>query len=140
MITRELADEAAVLALGAELGTWRLGSELVFLHGTLGAGKTTLVRGYLRSLGYQGAVKSPTYTLLESYEFEALRVYHFDFYRIIDPGELGYIGIDELMAEQAVKLVEWPAMAGDKLPPADIEIRLKMAATGRCASIVDRRG
>ena len=139
-MTRELADEAATLALGAELGAWRLRSELVFLHGALGAGKTTLVRGYLRSLGYRGAVKSPTYTLLESYEFETLRVLHFDFYRIIDPGELGYIGIDELMAEDAVKLVEWPAMAGDKLPPADVEIRLRMAATGRCASIVDRRG
>ena len=78
MTTRELADEAATLALGAELGEWQLRSELVFLHGDLGAGKTTLVRGYLRSLGHQEAVKSPTYTLLESYELAALRVFHFD--------------------------------------------------------------
>ena len=103
-------------------------------------GKTTLVRGYLRSLGFRGAVKSPTYTLLESYELPTLRVFHFDFYRIIDPLELGYIGIDDLMAENAVKLVEWPAKAGDKLPPADIEIRLQLAATGRRASIRDCRG
>ena len=140
MTTRELADEAATLALGAELGEWRLRSELVFLHGDLGAGKTTLVRGYLRSLGHQGAVKSPTYTLLESYELAALQVFHFDFYRILDPRELGYIGIDDLMAEQAVKLVEWPAKAGDQLPAADIEICLQLAGTGRCASIVDHRG
>ena len=140
MINRELADEAATLALGAELKGWGLRSELVFLHGDLGAGKTTLVRGYLRSLGHQGAVKSPTYTLLESYECENLRVFHFDFYRIVDPRELDYIGIDDLMAEQAVKLVEWPARAGDKLPPADMEIRLQLAGMGRRADVVDCRG
>ena len=140
MKTRELASEADTLALGAELAGWDLRSELVFLHGDLGAGKTTLVRGYLRALGYQGAVKSPTYTLLESYQLKALRVFHFDFYRIIDPLELGYIGIDELMAERAVKLVEWPAKAGDKLPTADIEIRLQLTGTGRRADILDCRG
>ena len=135
----QLPDEAATLALGARLAALDLASELIFLHGDLGAGKTTLVRGYLRALGYEGAVKSPTYTLLESYEFKRLRIYHFDFYRIDDPRELGYMGIDELMQAPAVKLVEWPDKAGDRLPAADMEVRLEVAGKGRHASIADHR-
>ena len=134
-----LADEAATLAFGAELAAADLSSELVFLHGDLGAGKTTLVRGLLTALGHRGAVKSPTYTLLESYDVAGLRILHFDFYRIFDPRELGYIGIDELLEEPAVKLVEWPARAGDKLPPADIDIWLRIAGTGRHVELVDHR-
>ncbi len=140
MMRRDLPDESATLALGAELAGWGLRSELVFLRGDLGAGKTTLVRGYLRSLGHRGAVKSPTYTLLESYDLKGLRVLHFDFYRIFDPRELGYIGIGELMAEQAVKLVEWPDKAGDQLPPADIDIQLQWSGAGRHVQVVDCRG
>lgn len=134
-----LADEAATLAFGGRLAAFGLASELVYLHGDLGVGKTTLVRGLLRALGHEGAVKSPTYTLLESYRIGALRILHFDFYRIFDPRELGYIGIDELMAERAVKLVEWPARAGDKLPPADIEVYLSIAGAGRHVELVDQR-
>ena len=136
---RLLVDEAATLAYGAELATLGLASALVFLHGDLGAGKTTLVRGYLRALGHQGAVKSPTYTLLETYSLAGVTIYHFDFYRIFDPRELGYMGLEELLAEPAVKLVEWPSKAGDKLPPADIEVRLCSAGEGRCAAAVDHR-
>ena len=154
-----LEDEDATLALGARLAGAGLASELVFLHGDLGAGKTTLVRGFLRALGHEGAVKSPTYTLLETYETRPLRsrapfrargrggsdaslilhVYHFDFYRIVDPRELGYMGIDELVSAPAVKLVEWPSHAGDRLPKPDIEVRLKVAGAHRCADIVDHR-
>ena len=134
-----LEDEAATLAFGARLADSRLSSELVFLHGDLGAGKTTLVRGYLRALGHLGSVKSPTYTLLESYEIGVLRVYHFDFYRIVDPRELGYIGIDDLMGERAVKLVEWPANAGDRLPAADMEVRLGIEGVGRRVEVIDHR-
>ncbi len=136
---RYLPDEAATLAFGARLADLALSNELVLLHGDLGAGKTTLVRGYLRALGFGGAVKSPTYTLLESYEIGSRKVYHFDFYRIVDPRELGYIGIDDLMGEQAVKLVEWPANAGDRLPAADMEVRLGVEGLGRRIEIADFR-
>ena len=136
---RRLADEAATLALGAELAGWGLTQELVHLHGDLGAGKTTLARGFLRALGHLGAVKSPTYTLLESYELGGLQVFHFDFYRIFDPRELDYVGIDDLMAAPAVKLVEWPAKAGDKLPAPDVEVRLQLAEPARRVRIVDHR-
>lgn len=142
-----LEDEDATLGLGARLAGTGLTSELVFLHGDLGAGKTTLVRGFLRALGHEGAVKSPTYTLLETYALRPLRsdasadlhVYHFDFYRIVDPRELGYMGIDELVSAPAVKLVEWPSHAGDRLPKPDIEVRLKVTGAHRCADIVDHR-
>lgn len=143
-----LKDKDATMALGASLAENGLASELVFLHGDLGAGKTTLVRGLLHALGHEGAVKSPTYTLLETYELprgsgssgsSGLHVYHFDFYRIVDPRELGYMGIDELVSARAVKLVEWPSHAGDRLPKPDIEVQLKVAGAHRCADIVDHR-
>ena len=136
---RRLADEAATLAWGAEFATLNLRSELVFLHGDLGAGKTTFVRGYLRALGHRGAVKSPTYTLLEQYALGEVAICHFDFYRIFDPRELDYMGLDELLAEPAVKLVEWPSKAGDKLPAAQIEVCLCIAQEGRRAAAVDHR-
>jgi len=134
-----LPDETATLAFGARVADMGLATELVLLNGDLGAGKTTLARGYLRALGHRGAVKSPTYTLLESYEIDGVRVYHFDFYRIADPRELGYIGIDELMDEPAVKLVEWPSNAGECLPAAELEIRLGVQGRGRRVQLTDHR-
>ena len=141
-----LEDETATLAFGAGLAGMGLRTELVFLHGELGAGKTTLVRGFLRALGHEGTVKSPTYTLLETYdllhgdrEAVAVAVYHFDFYRIVDPRELGYMGIDELVGAPAVKLVEWPANAGGRLPKPDMDVRLDYAGAHRRVEIEDHR-
>ena len=136
---RTLADEAATLALGGELANWGLVSGIVGLRGDLGAGKTTLTRGFLRALGHQGTVKSPTYTLLETYALPGVRVLHFDFYRIDNAKELEYIGIDELLATPAVKLVEWPERAGDKLPPVDVDVHLALAGNGRHVEVADRR-
>ena len=133
-----LRTEAETLRWGATLaGT--LTTELVFLRGGLGAGKTTLVRGVLRGLGYAGAVKSPTYTLLEPYDFQGRKVYHLDFYRIADPQELSFIGIDELVADTALRLVEWPERCGGRLPQPDLDIALAMADEGRLLELVDRR-
>jgi tRNA threonylcarbamoyladenosine biosynthesis protein TsaE len=126
-----LPDEAATLAFGGALLALLDPSALVFLHGELGAGKTTLVRGILRALGHEGSVKSPTYTLLEPYEVQGHKVYHFDLYRIGDPGELEFIGIDELLDEQALKLVEWPERAAGRLAVPDVEIFLSLEGEGR---------
>jgi tRNA threonylcarbamoyladenosine biosynthesis protein TsaE len=126
-----LRDEAATLAFGERLAARLPASALVFLHGDLGAGKTTLVRGILRGLGHEGAVKSPTYTLLEPYDLPKSVVYHFDFYRIANSGELEFIGIDELMESAALKLVEWPERVDDKLPPPDMEVRMQIEGEGR---------
>ncbi len=126
-----LKDEAATLQYGNSLANRLRGDALVLLRGELGAGKTTLVRGILRGLGHTGSVKSPTYTLLEPYELAQQTVYHFDFYRIADSQELEFIGIDELMDADAIKLVEWPEHAADKLPDPDLEILLRVEGVGR---------
>lgn len=130
-LTRYLPDEAATLAFGAELLEVLAGAPLVFLYGQLGAGKTTLVRGILRALGHEGSVKSPTYTLLEPYEIGGRTIYHFDLYRIGDSEELDFIGIDELMDADAMKLVEWPERASARLPEPDVVIRLSLEGEGR---------
>jgi len=129
--TRFLPDEAATLDYGRELLSFLQGAALVFLHGQLGAGKTTLVRGILRALGHAGSVKSPTYTLLEPYEVNGRTVYHFDLYRIGDSEELDFIGIDELMDSDALKLVEWPERGAGRLPEPDVVVRLSLEGEGR---------
>jgi len=134
-----LDSEGATVAFGQRLAQELPTDALVFLHGNLGAGKTTLVRGILRGLGYAGAVKSPTYTLLEPYELRSRQVYHFDFYRIVDSQELEFIGIDELMGSDALKLVEWPERAEDRLPEADVEIHLHQEGEGRRLELVNNR-
>lgn len=126
-----LADEAATLAFGRSLLSLLDGAPLVFLHGQLGAGKTTLVRGILRAWGYSGSVKSPTYTLLEPYEVDGRTIYHFDLYRIGDSEELDFIGIDELMDADAIKFVEWPELGSGRLPDPDVDIRLSLEGEGR---------
>lgn len=134
-----LADEHATLAFGEKLSPRLNAGDLVFLHGDLGAGKTTLVKGILRGLGHLGSAKSPTYTLLEPYELATISVYHFDFYRIGDSRELEFVGIDELMDSIALKLVEWPENALDKLPDADVEISLKFDGGGRRIAVTFAR-
>lgn len=126
-----LADEEATLAFAKTLLPLLEGAPLVFLHGQLGAGKTTLVRGILRALGHEGSVKSPTYTLLEPYEVSGKTIYHFDLYRIGDSEELEYIGIDELLDADAIKLVEWPEQGAGRLPEPDVSIRLSLEGEGR---------
>jgi tRNA threonylcarbamoyladenosine biosynthesis protein TsaE len=134
-----LADEAATLEFGERLALRLPPSALVFLHGELGAGKTTLARGILRGLGHAGSVKSPTYTLLEPYELLSCLVYHFDFYRIADSQELDFIGIDELVESAAVKLVEWPERVADRLPAPDVAVRMHVEGEGRRIEIENRR-
>jgi tRNA threonylcarbamoyladenosine biosynthesis protein TsaE len=129
-----LADAAATENVGAALATALCGGMVVTLHGDLGAGKTTVVRGVLRALGFTGPVKSPTYTLVEHYPFSSLYFYHFDFYRFADPNEWETAGLAECFRDTAVCLVEWPERVAGLLPPADVDIVLAHPAadgTGR---------
>jgi tRNA threonylcarbamoyladenosine biosynthesis protein TsaE len=107
----------------------------VYLQGDLGTGKTTLVRGFLRGLGYRGKVKSPTYTLLEPYELADRICYHFDLYRLTDPEELEYLGLADLLDNHTILLVEWPERGGDRLPPADLLLRFEHLGASRRLSL-----
>src|ERR1700742_2364813 len=122
-----LADADATEAAGAALGkVFPAQACVIFLHGDLGAGKTTLVRGLLRALGHAGRVPSPTYTLVEPYEIGPLSLKHLDLYRIADPEELEYLGVRELAG---TVLIEWPERGGHFLPEPDLDCRLTQAGT-----------
>lgn len=131
----ELPDEAATLALGASLAKVLKPGWVVYLRGNLGAGKTTLVRGILRAYGYAGRVKSPTYTLLESYVLSKFTLQHYDLYRMIDPREWLDAGFRDDCNATTLCLVEWPEKAEGLLPRPDVEIRLSLAGEGRTAHI-----
>jgi tRNA threonylcarbamoyladenosine biosynthesis protein TsaE len=133
-MSRFLASETDTLELGESLARVLAPGTVVFLRGELGAGKTTLARGVLRGFGYTGRVKSPTFTLVEVYNFSKLYLYHFDFYRFDDPRELGEAGFREYFRPDAVCLVEWPEKALG-LPPADLSIAMRVAQTGRIVDI-----
>ena len=131
-----LVDESATLALGAEIAPHLRGGMTLYLEGDLGAGKTTLVRGLLRALGYGGRVKSPTYTLTEIYSLTEFELYHFDLYRMHDPREWLDAGFREVADRRTVSLVEWPEKAAGLLPPPDVRIQLRVRDTGREVKLV----
>lgn len=134
MTTLALEDEAATIALAEALAAAQPRPAAVYLHGDLGAGKSTLARAWLRALGVTGTIRSPTYTLVERYPLasggEAL---HLDLYRIGDAGELEFLGLDE--PDAALWLVEWPDRGRSGLPAADLHVRLAVAGAGREARL-----
>ena len=133
--TLYLPDEAATLAAGAALASKLRAGLTIYLHGDLGAGKTTLVRGILHGLGHAGKVKSPTYTLVEPYVISRLNVYHFDLYRFIDQEEWDAAGFRDYFNPQSICMIEWPEKAGDLLPQPDIDIILQLQDGGRMLTI-----
>jgi tRNA threonylcarbamoyladenosine biosynthesis protein TsaE len=126
-----LANEVASVAFGSKLAAACQGRGLVTLSGNLGTGKTTLSRGIIRALGHSGAVKSPTFTLVEPYELRDTSIYHFDLYRLEDPEELEFIGLWDYLDQDALVLVEWPEKAFGVLPPADLALDLAIQDNGR---------
>jgi len=118
-------------ALGRSLARSARRAGVIYLQGDLGTGKTTLVRALLRGFGYQGRVRSPTYTLVEPYPLDGLTVYHLDLYRLGSPDELEWIGIRDLTGESTLLLIEWPEQGTGMLPPADLLVSLRYCDTGR---------
>ncbi|KPQ19509.1 MULTISPECIES: tRNA (adenosine(37)-N6)-threonylcarbamoyltransferase complex ATPase subunit type 1 TsaE [unclassified Halomonas] len=131
----QLDNEEAQVAFGEILGNVLQGRGRIYLEGDLGAGKTTLTRGVLRAYGYQGAVKSPTYTLVEPYELDGRRLYHLDLYRLSDPEELEFIGGRDVLADDALCLIEWPSRGAGWLPAPDIRLQLAVVEPGRRAQL-----
>lgn len=129
-----LPDAAATDALGARLAQALPARAVVHLHGDLGAGKSSLARAMLRALGVTGTIRSPTYTLVEPYPLPAGgTALHLDLYRIGDPGELEFLGLDPEAAR--LWLVEWPQRGDGALPPPDLDIRLALQGAGRVCTL-----
>ncbi|MGA8262066.1 MAG: tRNA (adenosine(37)-N6)-threonylcarbamoyltransferase complex ATPase subunit type 1 TsaE [Arenicellales bacterium] len=129
-VVHRIASVEAMEDFGGGLTARLRGGSVIFLRGDLGSGKTTLVRGLLGALGYEGVVPSPTFTLLETYDVRGLKVAHLDLYRLDGATELEQLAIRDYLGEQSVLLVEWPERAEDGLPPADCEVHIAIDEDG----------
>lgn len=130
-----LSTEQETLKFGTVLASAITSGAIIYLHGDLGVGKTTLVRGMLRGFGYQDKVKSPTYTLVEPYQLQNHAVFHFDLYRLVSPADLHQLGVQEYFTDTSITLIEWPEKAAELLPLPDLHCYLEMAGEGRLLRI-----
>lgn len=138
MPTFDLPDETATLQLARRMAAALDGGLVVYLDGDLGVGKTTFTRALLRTLGVTERVKSPTYSLVENYPLPHAQAWHLDLYRIADPGELEWLGLEAMAEPDAVVLVEWPQNGAGALPQADLVLHLAHADEGRTADLEAR--
>ncbi|WP_339843320.1 tRNA (adenosine(37)-N6)-threonylcarbamoyltransferase complex ATPase subunit type 1 TsaE [uncultured Halopseudomonas sp.] len=123
--------DQAMEAVGAAIGRAMQARGVIYLQGDLGAGKTTLSRGLIRGQGHSGAVKSPTFTLVEPYELNDSAIYHFDLYRLLDPEELEFLGIRDYFSPDSLCMIEWPEKGAGVLPSPDMTITIGTTPTGR---------
>jgi tRNA threonylcarbamoyladenosine biosynthesis protein TsaE len=134
-LEQPVATAAEMEALGAKLASHLGNARIIYVHGPLGAGKTTFVRGMLRAFGHEGTVKSPTFTLVEPYDLKDISFYHFDLYRLNDPEELEFLGVRDYLHGEGVCVVEWAERAQGVLPTPDLDIMISPNGTGRMVRI-----
>jgi tRNA threonylcarbamoyladenosine biosynthesis protein TsaE len=137
-LIRRIASVEAMEALGAALAAGLRAGMLIFFHGDLGSGKTTLIRGMLRGLGHTDAVKSPTYTLVELYRLDGWEIFHFDLYRLNQPEELEFLGIRDYLHGQGVCLVEWAERGAGLLPRPDVDVFIKREDDTRTVQLLSQ--
>ena len=130
-----LSDESETQRLGASVGAAHIPGVFITLEGEIGSGKTTFARGFLQSLNYRGHVKSPTFTLIEYYDFESYDLFHIDLFRINDVNELDYLGLDANSKNRTTYLVEWPKFDLTFISKIDLNITFKVSDSGRVALI-----
>ncbi len=130
-----LNDENDTVTFGILLSKVVKPNTTIFLEGSLGVGKTTLTRGFVQELGYEGIVKSPTFTLVEEYTFKDFVVYHFDLYRLIAPEELEFMGVRDYFKPNSIRLIEWPSKGKGYIPEHDIRIYLEYVSVSRKITI-----
>ncbi|MFT7684695.1 MAG: tRNA threonylcarbamoyladenosine biosynthesis protein TsaE [Candidatus Azotimanducaceae bacterium] len=138
IVNATLKNEDATIKFASQLSSLLGRKTLIYLEGDLGAGKTTFSRGILRGFGYEGAVKSPTFTIVEPYTLSWGHVYHFDLYRLNDPEELEYIGLDDYLETGNLCLIEWPERGIHFLPECDLKISLVISGEARKISMEGR--
>lgn len=131
------SNETELLKFGEILGQAASAPLVIYLIGELGAGKTTFSRGFLAGKGYEGRVKSPTYTLIEPYHLPGVDIFHFDFYRIQHPEELELMGIREFFHTGSICLIEWPEYGKNYIPKPDLMIQFEIIDDGRRLEIKD---
>lgn len=124
-----------MLAFGKQLAAHSQPGDVIYLTGELGAGKTTLVRGFLRGLGYTHFVKSPSYTLIEVYKLKAFDVVHVDLYRLAAPEEYQNIGLNDYLKKDSILLIEWPEKAEKFLPPPTLRVQIEINADKRLVNL-----
>lgn len=132
----DLSNEEASERFGSQLATWLTAPLVLTFSGDLGAGKTTIIRAMLRQLGVDSAIKSPTFSLVESYCCQQMQIHHFDLYRIHQAEELDYLGFRDYFTNQSICCIEWPEHAGNQLSEIDLCIKLINKGAGRHMQIV----
>ena len=130
-----IKDEDEMLRLGKAIAGYIPAGSIIYLHGDLGAGKTTITKGIIAGLGCSDHVTSPTYTLVERYCVEGTTIYHFDLYRLKSPDELESIGVRDMLDGDAISIFEWPERGMGVLPDADFDIYLDITETGRVVDV-----